>query len=302
MANTTTTNTTKTKSSWAQMMKPYFEDWKHTMYLWRKNKLAIAGTIIIVFFILTAIFAPLLTSYEPDVQNLSIKLQAPSWEHPFGTDQFGRDILCRILYGSRIAIQIVLIITLVSGFIGVSVGIIAGYFGGVVDEILMRITDMFLAFPSLILAMAFAAMLGPNLINMIIAISFVNWTPYARISRAEALRIKGQPYIESIRSMGAGHLRIMFSHVLPMTLSPVMVQLTLRMGTIIITAASLGFLGLGAQPPSPEWGVMVSDGRSYLIDQWWVSTFPGIAIALVVLGFNLLGDGVRDMLDPRLRR
>jgi peptide/nickel transport system permease protein len=293
---------TKQKSSWVQMMKPYFEDWKHTYYLWKKNKLAITGTIIIAVFIFIAIFAPLLTSYSPDIQELSNKLQPPSWEHPFGTDQFGRDILCRILYGSRIAIQIVLIVTLISSFIGVSIGVTAGYFGGIIDEILMRITDMFLAFPRLILAMAFAAMLGPNLTNMIIAISLVSWTTYARISRAEALKVKGQPYIESIKSMGASNFRIMFSHVLPMTISPVLVQLTLRMGTIIITAAGLGFLGLGAQPPSPEWGVMVSDGRSYLIDQWWVSTFPGIAIALVVLGFNLLGDGIRDMLDPRLRR
>ena len=191
---------------------------------------------------------------------------------------------------------------MISGIIGVSVGVIAGYFGGIVDEILMRLTDMFLAFPRLILAMAVAAMLGPSLANVILAISFVNWTPYARLARAESMRVKSQPYIESIRSMGASNFRIMFSHILPMCISPVLVQITLRMGTIIITAASLGFLGLGAQPPSPEWGVMVSDGRTFLIDQWWISTFPGLAIALVVLGFNLLGDGIRDILDPRLRR
>ena len=166
----------------------------------------------------------------------------------------------------------------------------------------MRITDMFLAFPSLVLAMAFAAMLGPNLTNTIIAISVVTWTTYARLSRAEAIKVKSQPYIEAIRAAGGGNLRIMFLHVLPMCISPVLVQLTLRMGTIILTAASLGFLGLGVQPPTPEWGAMVSDGRNYLIDQWWISTFPGIFIAFVVLGFNLLGDGIRDMLDPRLRR
>ena len=284
------------------LMKPYLEDLRHTIYLWKRNLLAIVGTVIIGLFIFIAIFAPLLTPYNPSNQNLSRKLEAPSWDHPLGTDQFGRDILCRILYGSRIAVQIILIVTLISGFLGVTVGIIAGYFGGKMDEVLMRITDMFLAFPRLILAMAFAAMLGPSLANVIIAISFVNWTPYARLARAEALKVKGQPYIESIRSMGASNLRIIFLHILPMTISPILVQLTLRMGTIIITAASLGFLGLGAQPPSPEWGVMVSDGRTFLIDQWWISTFPGIAIALVVLGFNLLGDGIRDMLDPRLRR
>lgn len=294
--------TNKTKNTWLQLMKPYFEDLRHTCYLWRRNTLAIVGTVIIAIFIFIAIFAPLLTPYSPSAQDLPNKLQPSSWQHPLGTDQFGRDILSRVLYGSRIAVQIILIVTLISGFLGVTIGIIAGYFGGVIDEILMRLTDMFLAFPQLVLAMAIAAMLGPNLKNVILAISFVNWTPYARLARAEALRVKGQPYIESIRSMGAGSFRIMFLHILPMSISPVLVQLTLRMGTIIITAASLGFLGLGAQPPSPEWGVMVSDGRSFLIDQWWISTFPGIAIALVVLGFNLLGDGVRDMLDPRLRR
>ncbi len=290
------------KAGWLELMKPYFEDMKHTLYLWRRNPLAIIGTVIIATFVFVAIFAPLLTPYNPNAQELEIKLQAPSWEHPFGTDQFGRDILARILYGSRIAMQIIIIVTLISGLLGVSVGIIAGYFGGALDDILMRVTDMFLAFPRLVLAMAFAAMLGPNLANMIIAISLVNWTPYARIARAEALREKGKPYVESIKSMGASNFRILFSHILPMSISPVLVQITLRMGTIIITAASLGFLGLGAQPPSPEWGVMVSDGRTFLIDQWWISTFPGIAIALIVLGFNLLGDGIRDMLDPRLRR
>ncbi|MFW6381209.1 MAG: nickel transporter permease [Bacillota bacterium] len=285
-----------------QLLRPYLDDFRHTLYLWRRNLLAIVGTVIITIFILIALFAPLLAPYSPRSQNLDNKLQPPGLEHPFGTDQFGRDILSRIIYGSRIAVQIILIVTFISGIIGVTLGLIAGYFGGLVDEVLMRLTDMFLAFPQLILAMAFAAMLGPSLANVIIAISFVNWTPYARLARAEALRVKGQPYIESIRSMGAGNTRIIFSHVLPMSISPVLVQITLRMGTIIITAASLGFLGLGAQPPSPEWGVMVSDGRSFLIDQWWISTFPGIAIALVVLGFNLLGDGIRDMLDPRLRR
>ncbi|MGM0603742.1 MAG: nickel transporter permease [Bacillota bacterium] len=283
-------------------MEPYIEDFSHTVDLWKRNLLAVVGTIIIALFILVAIFAPLLTPYSPIEQNMSIKLQAPSFEHPFGTDQFGRDIYTRVLYGSRVAVQIILIITFVSGFIGISIGIIAGYYGGIVDDILMRITDMFLAFPRLILAMAFAAMLGPSLVNVIIAISCVIWTIYARLARAEAIKVKKQPYIESIKSIGGSDLRIIFLHILPMSISPVLVQITLRMGTIIITAASLGFLGLGAQPPSPEWGVMVSDGRTFLIDQWWISTFPGIAIAVVVLGFNLLGDGIRDMLDPRLRR
>lgn len=295
----TTNRTVKTR---LQLIKPYLEDLNHTLYLWRRNKLAIVGTVIIVLFLLIAALAPLLAPYSPSAQNLPNKLQAPSWEHPFGTDEFGRDILSRVLYGSRIALQIVFIVTLISGILGVIIGITAGYYGGVIDEVLMRLTDMFLAFPRLILAMAIAAMLGPSIVNAIIAISLVQWTQYARLARAEALRVKGQPYIESIRSMGASNLRIIFLHILPMSISPVLVQLTLRMGTVIITASTLGFLGLGAQPPSPEWGIMVADGRSFLIDQWWISIFPGIAIALIVFGFNLLGDGIRDMLDPRLRR
>ncbi len=260
------------------------------------------GSVIIVIFLLMAAFAPLIAPYSPTEQNLSNKLRSPSWQHLFGTDQFGRDIFSRVITGSRIALWIIFLVSVISGSIGIIVGVTAGYFGGIVDEILMRITDMFLAFPSLVLAMAFAAMLGPNLTNTIIAISIVSWTTYARLARAEAIKVKSQPYIEAIRSVGGGNLRIMFLHVLPMCISPVLVQLTLRMGTIILTAASLGFLGLGVQPPTPEWGAMVSDGRNFLIDQWWISTFPGIFIAFVVLGFNLLGDGVRDMLDPRLRR
>lgn len=278
------------------------DDLKHTAFLWRKSRLTMIGSAIILVFLLMAAFAPLIAPYDPVHQDLQIKLQAPSWQHLFGTDQFGRDIFSRVIMGSRIALWIIFLVSVISGSIGIIVGVTAGYFGGIVDEVLMRITDMFLAFPSLVLAMAFAAMLGPNLTNTIIAISIVTWTTYARLSRAEAIKVKSQPYIEAIRAVGGGNLRIMFLHVLPMCISPVLVQLTLRMGTIILTAASLGFLGLGVQPPTPEWGAMVSDGRNYLIDQWWISTFPGIFIAFVVLGFNLLGDGIRDMLDPRLRR
>jgi len=278
------------------------DDLKHTAFLWRRSRLTMIGSVIIVIFLLIAAFAPLIAPYSPVEQNLSIKLQSPSWQHLFGTDQFGRDIFSRVITGSRTALWIIFLVSVISGSIGIIIGVTAGYFGGIVDEVLMRITDMFLAFPSLVLAMAFAAMLGPNLTNTIIAISIVSWTTYARLSRAEAIKVKAQPYIEAIRAAGGGNLRIMFLHVLPMCISPVLVQLTLRMGTIILTAASLGFLGLGVQPPTPEWGAMVSDGRNFLIDQWWISTFPGIFIAFVVLGFNLLGDGIRDMLDPRLRR
>ncbi|WRP13687.1 ABC transporter permease [Geochorda subterranea] len=178
----------------------------------------------------------------------------------------------------------------------------SGYFGRWVDEVLMRLTDIFLAFPSLVLAMAFAAALGPSLPNMILAIAVVTWTPYARLVRGETLRLKSMEFVEAARAAGAPTWRILLRHILPQTLPVVLVQVTLRMGTVILTAAGLGFLGLGAQPPTPEWGAMVSDGRNYLVDQWWMSTLPGLAIAVTVLGFNLLGDGVRDLMDPRLRK
>ncbi|WP_286975337.1 ABC transporter permease [Acetomicrobium sp. UBA5826] len=278
------------------------EDWKHTLYLWRQNKLAMVGTVLVAFFILIAIFAPLIAPYDPIEVDLSQTLLPPSSEHIFGTDQFGRDIFSRVVYGARIEVGIILLVTVISGTIGLAVGITAGYFGGVIDDVLMRITDVFLSFPNLILAMALSAMLGRGVFNAIIAISLVGWTIIARLARAESMKIKSLPYIEAIRALGASNIRILLLHILPMCMSPVLVQLSLRMGSIILTAAGLGFLGLGAQPPTPEWGAIVSDGRSYLVEQWWISTFPGLFIALVVLGFNLLGDGIRDMMDPRIRR
>lgn len=278
------------------------EDWKHTLYLWRQNRLAMIGTILVAFFIVIAIFAPAIAPYDPIEINISRSLLPPSSDHIFGTDQFGRDIFSRVVYGSRIEVGIILLVTVISGTIGVAVGITAGYFGGIIDDVLMRITDVFLSFPNLILAMALSAMLGRGVFNAIIAISLVGWTVIARLARAEAMKIKSLPYIEAIRALGASNTRILLLHVLPMCMSPVLVQLSLRMGSIILTAAGLGFLGLGAQPPTPEWGAIVSDGRSYLVQQWWISTFPGLFIALVVLGFNLLGDGIRDIMDPRIRR
>ncbi len=282
--------------------KPMLDDVKHSIYLWKKTPLALIGTVIIGLFLLVALFAPLLAPYDPIATDLSRKLEAPSAAHPFGLDQFGRDVLSRVIMGTRIEVQIIFIISIISIAIGLVVGIVAGYFGGIVDEILMRITDIFLAFPRLVLAMAFAAALRPTLANAIVAISLVEWTVYARLARAEAIKVRSQPYIEAIKAIGASDFKIMMFHVLPMSISPVIVQLTMRMGTIILTAASLGFLGLGAQPPLPEWGAIVSDGRSYLMNNWWITAFPGMAIAITVLGFNLLGDGIRDILDPRIRR
>jgi len=214
----------------------------------------------------------------------------------------GRDILSRVLYGAQISLRIAGLVALIAGVSGSVIGLVCGYFGGLLDEVLMRITDVFMAFPQLVLAMAISSALGPSLENAIIAISLTEWTVFARLARSRALAIREETYVEAARAVGAGKLRILFRHILPLSLSPLVVQVSLEMGGIIRTAASLGFLGLGAQPPTPEWGVMVTAGRNYLPGQWWVSTFPGLAIFLAILGFNLLGDGIRDLLDPRLRR
>jgi peptide/nickel transport system permease protein len=277
------------------------EDLRRAYRLWRRSPLSVVGTVLIGLLLAVAALAPWIARYDPLAQDFSVRLQPPGRTYLFGTDQFGRDIFSRVVHGSRIALQIILIVSVVSGGLGSVVGLVAGYFGRWTDEVLMRLTDMFLAFPSLVLAMAFAAALGPSLPNMILAISLVTWTPYARLARGETLRTRAQDFVEAARALGASDLRIIALHILPMTVSILIIQLTLRMGTIALTAAGLGFLGLGAQPPTPEWGAMVSEGRNYLFDQWWMATLPGLAIAVAVLGFNLLGDGVRDMLDPRLR-
>ncbi|MCP4688973.1 MAG: ABC transporter permease, partial [Desulfobacterales bacterium] len=220
----------------------------------------------------------------------------------FGTDSLGRDIYSRVVYGSRVTLSIAILVAAISTPLGLMIGVLAGYFGGAVDEILMRFSDVFLAFPKLILAIAFAAALGPGVENAIIAISVANWPGYARLARAETLSVRDNDYIQVIRGLGAGNIRIMVGHITPMCLSSIIVRLSLDMGAIILTAAGLGFLGLGAQPPMPEWGLMVSDGRNFLVDQWWVSTLPGFAILFVVMGFNLMGDGARDILAPHQRQ
>lgn len=288
--------------SFKKQLQPRLEDFRHTLYLWKKTPLAMIGSLVILLFLLVAIFAPLIAPYDAYSQDLYNKLQPPSWKHLFGTDQLGRDVFSRIIYGARIEVWIIFLVSSISIAIGLMMGVVAGYFGRFVDEALMRTTDMFMAFPRLVLAMAITAAMGPTLTNTIIAIALVDWTVYARLSRADTIKVKSQPYIEAIRALGASSPRIMAFHVLPMSISPVIVQLTLRMGTIILTAAGLGFLGLGAPPPTPEWGAIVADGRSHIFEQWWISTFPGLAIAVVVLGFNFLGDGVRDILDPKIRR
>jgi peptide/nickel transport system permease protein len=277
----------------------YLRDAWHHM---KKNPTTVVGLVIIVCFLVMAAVGPLVSPYDPLRTKAIEKLQAPSAPHPLGTDQLGRDILSRVLYGARISLWVALLAPTVAGLIGITLGLVAGYLGGRVDNVIMRVTDMFMAFPQLILAMAISSALGPNLQNAIAAVALTEWTFFARLSRSRAIEIREEEFVEAARAMGASRLRILFRHILPVSVSPLIVQLTLGMGTSIRTAASLGFLGLGAQPPLPEWGVMITAGRNYLPGQWWVSTFPGIAIFVVILGFNLLGDGIRDALDPRLRK
>jgi peptide/nickel transport system permease protein len=258
------------------------------------------GLILTLALILLAIFAPVFAGHDPIAQNLNDRLIAPFTQgHILGTDDFGRDIWARILFGSRITLQIVFLVIVTAPVAGLIIGTVAGYFGGWVDAVLMRFTDIFLAFPKLILALAFVAVLGPGMVNAVLAIALTSWPPYARVARAETLTVRKSDYIAATRLLGASSTRIIWGHVMPMCLPSVIVRVTLDMAGVILTAAGLGFLGLGVQPPLPEWGLMVSAGRKFLFEQWWVATMPGLAIFTVSLGFNLLGDGLRDVLDPR---
>ena len=269
----------------------------------RGNRLALLGLAIVLALVVIAAFAPWIATHSPYEQNLAQRLLPPgSQGHWLGTDEFGRDVFSRLVYGARITLYIVVLVALIAAPIGLIVGTAAGYLGGWIDAALMRITDIFLAFPSLILALAFVAALGPGIENAVIAIALTAWPPYARIARAETLTIRSSDYIAVARMQGAGTGRILFRHVMPLCVSSLTVRVTLDMAGIILTAAGLGFLGLGAQPPMAEWGAMVSAGRRYILDQWWVATIPGIAIFVVSLAFNLLGDGLRDVLDPRQKK
>ncbi len=272
-----------------------------TAGVFARNPLALLGLGIVVLLVVMALVAPLLAHGDPSAQDLSRRLRPPSAAFWFGTDELGRDIYTRILYGARITLGIVGLVVIIVAPIGLLVGCLAGYLGGFVDTVLMRVTDIFLAFPRLILALAFVAALGPGIENAIIAISLTAWPPYARIARAETMLLRESDFINAARLLGAGPWRIVFLHVMPLCLSSLIVRVTLDMAGIILTAAGLGFLGLGAQPPSPEWGAMISAGRKFVLDQWWVAAFPGLAICVVSLGFNLLGDGLRDVLDPKQR-
>lgn len=264
--------------------------------------LGMVGFVILAVMLLVALFAPWLAPYSPVKQDLAIALQPPSWVHWMGTDEFGRDILSRLIWGTRITLRTVFSVTAIVGPIGLLIGVSAGFFGGRVDAFLMRATDIVLSFPSLVLALAFAAAIGPGLNTAVIAISLTSWPPIARLARAEALVVRNMDYVAVARLYGTGPLRALFVYVTPMCLPSVIVRLTLNMATITLTAASLGFLGLGAQPPLPEWGAMISAGRRFILDNWWVAVMPGFAILVTSLSLNIVGDTLRDILDPRHSR
>lgn len=272
--------------------------------IWQRfaeNRLALAGLAILLALLFVAAFADALAPHSPvqgDLRNARL-LPPGSAGYLLGTDDQGRDILSRLIHGSRLTLFVVALVAVIAAPVGLIVGTIAGYAGGWIDAVLMRITDIFLAFPKLVLALALVAALGPGIENAVLAIAITSWPPYARIARAETLTFRNSDFIAAVQLMGASPLRIVLSHIVPLCLSSVIVRVTLDMAGIILTAAGLGFLGLGAQPPLPEWGAMIASGRRFILDQWWVAAMPGFAILIVSLGFNLLGDGLRDALDPK---
>ncbi len=266
-----------------------------------QSPLTVAGLVLLLFFALSALLAPLLAPMDPIDQILSLRLEPPSPGHWLGMDQLGRDVLSRLLYGARISLVVGLTVVGSAGIFGTLVGLVAGYASGIGDEILMRLTDIFFAFPPLILAMAIAGALGPNLNNAIVAIAVVTWPVYARLVRAQVLSLREREFIIAARSVGASPLRILLRHLLPNSLAPILVQASFDMGGAILAAAGLSFIGFGARPPTPEWGVMISEGSKFFSTQPWLSFFPGLAILLTVTAFNLIGDGLRDAFDPRLR-
>ncbi len=267
----------------------------------RRNGLAMVGLLTVLLLILLSVFAPLVAPQSPAAQDLAHRLAAPSAAHWLGTDELGRDLFSRVLYGGRITLGMVVAVVALVAPIGLAVGTVAGYLGGWADRALMRLTDIFLAFPRLVLALAFVAALRPGIGSAIIAIALTTWPPYARIARADTLTIRNADYIAAVRLTGAGAGRIIMRHVAPLCLPSIVVRVTLDMSGIILTAAGLGFLGMGAQPPTPEWGTMISASRGYIFQQWWVPAVPGVAIFVASLAFNLLGDGLRDVLDPKQR-
>lgn len=276
--------------------------WKSFYHRLKKNKAALFGGYFLLLMILIAIFGPLLTQYDPTKVDYSTKLLKPSADHWFGTDHNGRDIFTRIIHGMRLTLSVGFISVIIGAAFGVVLGIISGYYGGKWDALIMRMTDVMLAFPGILLALAVVSVLGKNLFNVIIAVSIFSIPTFARVVRGSTLAVRKLEYIDAMRSLGASDGRIIFGHILPNITSPIIVQATLRIAVAILTASGLSFLGLGAQPPTPEWGAMLNDGRNYIMDHPHVALFPGLSIVFVVIAFNLLGDGLRDVLDPKMKK
>jgi peptide/nickel transport system permease protein len=263
---------------------------------------AMAGAIIVLAFLLLVIFAAFIAPFDPFDQDFANTLAEPSFAHPFGTDQYGRDVLSRVMVGSRTALLAILVADGIALFIGCALGLIAGFFGKWVDATIMRIVDVLLAFPYLLLALIIVAALGPSLVNSMVAIGIVYTPQYARLLRGQVLSVKTTEFVLAAQAIGAYRTRIMLRHILPNSFTPILVMATLQAGTVVVETAGLSFLGMGAQPPSPDWGAVLAEGQSYFLTAWWIATFPGLAIFAVVLGFNLLGDALRDHFDPRRRK
>ncbi len=274
-------------------------DWGYLWYQVKKSPLTLGGGAVVLIVLFLVIFAPVFATHDPNAIDLRARLAAPSWDHFFGTDEVGRDLYSRILYGGRQSVAVGFFVVVVAGFIGTFIGAFAGLIGGRVDVVIMRMMDVVLSVPSLVLIMALAAALGPSLINAAIAIALVRIPVYVRISRGQTLLIREMSFVTAAETFKASKLHILRWHILPNILSPVMVQATLDLGSTILLASALSFIGLGAQQPTAEWGAMVATGRNYILDQWWYSAFPGFAILITATAFNLLGDGIRDILDPK---
>ncbi len=287
------------------LMKRKLETLKKYLYLLKQNKLTFIALIIILFFVIIAIIAPIIAPFSSHIYgsvNPQDKLLAPSRVYLFGTDELGRDIFSRVLYGTRISLLVSLITIVMGLLIGVPLGLMAGYYGKFTDEFIMRIADMFLSFPPLLLAMAIAAFLGPSLQNAILAIVISWWPWYTRLIRGQVVSIKEREFVKAAHAIGTPSWQIMFKHILPNCISPVIVQATMDFGSVVLTLAALSFLGLGAQAPTPEWGLMINTSRTYFLKAWWYGIFPGMAIFITVLNFNLLGDGLREVLDPKTKK
>jgi len=265
----------------------------------RRNKLMTVGAALALLIVVVAVLSPFIVRSAPEAAHPTQTLMAPSGAHWFGTDQLGRDVFSRVVAGARVSPVVALLVLFLACTVGIPLGVAAGYFGGRIDEIIMRITDIFLAFPALLLALAIAAVLPPTIGSVTFAVSVTWWPWYTRLIRGQAASVSGRPYVEGARAAGVSHTRILLRHVLPNSLTPLIVQVSLDVSAVILTVSALSFLGLGAQDPTPEWGLMVSQGQEYFQTQWWLVTFPGIAILLTAVAFNLLGDGLRDVLDPR---